>query len=59
MTAPVGEVTTPITRGRYGSLRLWPASKAFRGEGPATFVEQSHEGALARQLHPLDHDLVF
>ena len=28
MTAPVGDVTTPITSGRNGSLRLRPASNS-------------------------------
>ena len=60
ITAPVGEVTTPITRGRNGSLRLRAGvEQPFGGERLAALFEQGQQRALARQLHPLDDDLVF
>ena len=60
MTAPVGDVTTPITRGRNGSLRLRAASNSpFGGQRLASLFEQGEQRALARQLHPLDDDLIF
>ena len=59
ITAPVGEVTTPITRGAKGKGRLRVlVEQAFGGERPAALVEQSHERALPGQLQPLDDDLV-
>ena len=60
ITAPVGEVTTPITRGRNGSLRLRSgsnspsAASAFR-----RLLEQRHQRALARQLQPFDDELIL
>jgi hypothetical protein len=48
ITAPVGEVTTPITCGKKGSLRLRSesnspsAASAFRRR-----LEQRHQSALA------------
>ena len=60
ITAPVGEVTTPITRGRNGSLRLRAGiEQPFGGERLAAPFEQRHQRALARQLHPVDDDLIF
>ena len=61
MTAPVGEVTTPMTRGRNGSWRLLAGvEQPFGGERlAAALVEQRHQRALARQFHPVDDDLVF
>ena len=60
ITAPVGEVTTPITRGRNGSVRLRAGvEQPFGGERLAALFEQRQQRALARQLHPLDDDLVF
>jgi len=55
ITAPVGEVTTPMVRGRNGSGRLLAASNS----PSAALVEQRHQCALAGQLHPLDHQLIF
>ena len=60
MTAPVGEVTTPMTRGRKGSRRLRcgsnrpSAASALRRRS-----QQRQQRALAGQLQPLDDDLVF
>ena len=49
ITAPVGEVTTPITRGRNGSARfLRLVEQAFGGQRPAALVEQRHQRALPR-----------
>ena len=60
MTAPVGDVTTPITRGQERQLALaLRVEQPFGGERPAALVEQRHQRALARQLHPLDDDLVL
>ena len=60
ITAPVGEVTTPITRGRNGSLRLRAGvEQPFGGERLAPLLEQRQQRALARKLHPLDDDLIF
>ena len=60
ITAPVGEVTTPMTRGRNGSLRLRAGiEQPFGGERLAAALEQRQQRALARELHPLDDDLVF
>ena len=60
ITAPVGEVTTPMTCGRNGSLRLRAGvEQAFRRERLAALLEQSQQRALARDLHPLDDDLIF
>ena len=59
ITAPVGEVTTPISRGANGSgcLRVL-VEQPFGGERAAALVEQRHQRALPGQLHPLDDDLV-
>ena len=60
MTAPVGDVTTPIIARQEGQLALAiRAEQAFGGERSATLVEQRHQRSLARQLHPLDDDLVL
>ena len=60
ITAPVGEVTTPMTCGRNGSLRLRAGvEQPFGGKRLAAALEQSEQRALARELHPLDDDLIF
>ena len=60
ITAPVGELMTPMTSGRNGSLRFRSASKeTFSGERLAALFEEREQGALARDFHPLDDDLVF
>jgi hypothetical protein len=49
ITAPVGEVTTPITRGRNGSLPLLAlVEQPLGGQRPPPLVEQRHQRALAR-----------
>jgi hypothetical protein len=58
ITAPVGEVTTPMTRGRNGSGRLRSVEQPLGGE-PRALLEQRQQRALAGQLQPLDDDLVF
>ena len=59
ITAPVGEVTTPTTRGRNGTLRLRArVEQALLGELPAPRLEQRHQRADARGLDRLDDDLV-
>ena len=59
ITAPVGEVTTPITRGAKGrALLAAGVEQAFGGERLAAPVEQRHQRALPGQLEPLDDDLV-
>ena len=60
ITAPVGEVTTPITRGRNGSARfLRLVEQPFGGQRPPALVEQRHQRARPGQLHPVDDDLIF
>jgi hypothetical protein len=60
ITAPVGEVTTPITRGRNGSLRfLALVEQPLGGERLSPPLEKRHQGALAGKLQPLDHELIF
>ena len=59
MTAPVGDVTTPTTVGRNGTLRLRAASNS---PSSASFfaprLEQRHQRAHAGELHRVDYDLV-
>ena len=60
MTAPVGEVTTPITRGRNGrGAFALGIEQSLGGQRAAPLVEQRHQSALSRQLHPVDDDLIF
>ena len=60
ITAPVGEVTTPIVRGRKGSSALAIlVEQPLGGERAAALVEQRHQRALPGELHPVDHDLIF
>ena len=59
ITAPVGEVITPITRGRKGRGRLRSASnRPSASEALAAFVEQRHQRADARRLERLYDDLI-
>ena len=59
ITAPVGEVTTPISRGANGSRRFRLSVEQPLGrERLPPFVEQRHQRALPGQLEPLDDDLV-
>ena len=59
MTAPVGEVTTPTTLGRNGTLRLRAASNS---PSSASFLRRASRSAIsapeARELELLDDDLV-
>ena len=60
MTAPVGEVTTPMTRGRNGSCRLRAAvEQPLGGQRLAPPLEQGEQRAFAGKLHPVDDDLIF
>ena len=59
ITAPVGEVTTPTMRGRYGSGSLrCGIEQALGGERALPLLEQSHEGADAGRLEIVDDDLI-
>ncbi len=59
MTAPVGEVTTPTTRGRNGGLRLRAASNS---PSSASFLRRASSSAIKApmpgELERFDHDLV-
>ncbi len=60
ITAPVGEVTTPMMRGRYGSGPLAPhVEQAFGGQPFLALLEQRHQRAGAGRLELVDHDLIF
>ena len=59
ITAPVGEVTTPISARRERQRALAArVEQPLRRQRPAALVEQGHQRALAGQLEPLDDDLV-
>ena len=59
MTAPVGEVTTPITRGQIGQqLLARRVEQALGGEFDAPRLQQRHQRADAGRLHRLDDDLI-
>ena len=60
MTAPVGEVTTPMTEGRKGSDLLAALfEEPFGGEPLLAVLEQRHQRADAGGLQRLDDDLVL
>ena len=60
ITAPVGEVTTPTMRGRYGSGSLRVASNRPSAASVALpLLEQRHERADAGRLEIVDDDLIF
>ena len=60
MTAPVGEVTTPITARHVGQRPLaGGVEQALGGELAAALLEQRHQRADAGGLHRLDDDLVL
>ncbi len=60
MTAPVGEVMTPITAGRYGSSCLRASSNSPSAVMPAlALFEQRHERAEAGRLERLHDDLIL
>jgi hypothetical protein len=58
ITAPVGEVITPITRGRNGRRRLRAEANSPSASSRALVFSSRASSALARDLHPVDHDLV-
>ena len=59
MTAPVGEVTTPITlRQERQQLLSRRVEQAFGGELLLALLDQRHERAEPGGLERLDHDLV-
>ena len=59
MTAPVGEVTTPMTRGQIGQrLFVFVVEQAFGGEFFAALFEQREQRADAGGFDLLDDDLV-
>ena len=59
MTAPVGEVTTPTTRGKIGKLDFARrVEQAFGLQRAAARVEERHQRADARRLQRLDDELV-
>ncbi len=60
ITAPVGEVTTPITFGMYGNGCLRSRSNSpSAGQHGLPLLEQRHQRAFAGQFHAIDDDLVF
>ena len=60
MTAPVGEVTTPITSRQKGSGCLRAGvEQAFGGELALALLQQRHQRAGAGGLQLVDDDLVF
>ena len=59
MTAPVGEVTTPIDGGQERQKLLARlVEQALGGELLLALLQQRHQRAEARRLQRLDHDLV-
>ena len=59
ITAPVGEVMTPITSGRNGSFFLRAGvEQAFGGELLLALLQHRHERAEAGQFDLLDDDLI-
>ena len=60
MTAPVGEVMTPIVSGRYGSARLRvSANSPFGREHRFASFELREQRADARGFEPVDDQLIF
>ncbi len=60
ITAPVGEVTTPMMRGRKGSGLLRACvEQALGGEHLLALLEQRHQRANAGGLELVDDDLIF
>lgn len=59
ITAPAGEVTTPITSGMKGSFFLRASSKRPSAASFFALIQQLHQRAEARQLQPLDDELIF
>jgi hypothetical protein len=60
MTAPVGEVMTPITAGKYGKQLLSRlVEQALGGQSALAFLEQRHQRAETGRLQRLHHDLVL
>ena len=60
MTAPVGEVITPMTRGMNGRRRLRDGlEQAFGGELALALLQQRHQRAGSGGLQIVDDDLVF
>jgi hypothetical protein len=60
MTAPVGDVTTPMTRGMNGRSCLRVGfEKAFGGELALALFQQRHQRAGAGRFEIVDDDLVF
>ncbi len=60
MTAPVGEVTTPMTSGQKRQLLLaLLGEESFGGETLLALLEQLEQGADPGELHRLDDELVF
>ena len=59
ITAPVGEVTTPIDVGQIGQeLLARLVEQPFGGELALALLQQRHQGADAGGLQRLDDDLV-
>ena len=60
MTAPVGDVTTPITSGKNGNeLFARLVEQAFGGELLLALFQELHQRADAGGLQRVDDDLVF
>ena len=60
MTAPVGEVTTPMTSGMKGRGFLRAGSnRPSARELALALLEQRHQRACAGRLQGLDDDLIF
>ena len=58
MTAPVGEVTMPMSAAKRVWLLARGIKQAFGGELAATLLEQRHQSACTRGLEILDDDLI-
>ena len=60
ITAPVGDVTTPMVRGRNGSGCLARGvEQPLGGQARLQPLEQRHQRAFAGQFEPVDDDLIF
>ena len=59
ITAPLGEVTIPITSGRKETLLARDVEQTLRGQLLLALLEQSHERADAGRCETVDDQLVL
>ncbi len=59
MTAPEGEVTTPMTRGNQGNGRLRNSRTALRRRAACGAFQHRHQRARARGFDLVDDELIF